>query len=60
MFADDLCKRRQFVGPDARNESKGYPTLVEPLEAARDREVAKRLWDISEELTGIKLDISPS
>ena len=48
----------QFIGPDARNESKGYPTVVEPLEAARDREVAKRLWDVSEDLTGIRLDLA--
>jgi NAD(P)-dependent dehydrogenase (short-subunit alcohol dehydrogenase family) len=49
----------QFYGPDGRNESKGYPTLVEPLDAARDRELAKRLWDISEELTGVHIDLDP-
>jgi NAD(P)-dependent dehydrogenase (short-subunit alcohol dehydrogenase family) len=45
----------QLIGPDARNESKGYPVVVEPLDAARDRELAKRLWDTSEELTGVRL-----
>ena len=50
----------QMIGPDARNESKGYPTVVEPLEAARDRDLAKRLWEISEELTGLHLDIAAS
>jgi NAD(P)-dependent dehydrogenase (short-subunit alcohol dehydrogenase family) len=50
----------QFIGPDARNEAKGFPTLVEPLEAARDREVAKRLWDVSEELTGLRFGIEPA
>jgi NAD(P)-dependent dehydrogenase (short-subunit alcohol dehydrogenase family) len=49
----------QFYGPDGRNEGKGYPTLVEPLDAARDRELAKRLWDISEELTGVHIDLDP-
>jgi NAD(P)-dependent dehydrogenase (short-subunit alcohol dehydrogenase family) len=48
----------QFVGPNGRREQKGYPTLVEPLEAARDRELAKRLWDISEELTGIDFGLA--
>lgn len=48
----------QLIGPDARNESKGYPTVVEPLEAARDRDLAKRLWDASEELTGLHLDLA--
>jgi NAD(P)-dependent dehydrogenase (short-subunit alcohol dehydrogenase family) len=47
----------QFIGPDARNAAKGYPTLVEPLDAARDRGVAKRLWELSEELTGVHLDL---
>lgn len=47
----------QFIGPDGRNEAKGYPTLVEPLDAARDRGVAKRLWELSEELTGIHLQL---
>lgn len=49
----------QFIGPDGRGESKGYPTLVEPLDAARDRELAKRLWDISEELSGIQFPLAP-
>lgn len=49
----------QFYGPDGRGESKGYPTLVEPLDEARDRELSKRLWDISEELTGVHIDLAP-
>lgn len=49
----------QFIGPDGRGESKGFPTVVEPLDAARDRELAKRLWDISEELTGVHVDLEP-
>jgi NAD(P)-dependent dehydrogenase (short-subunit alcohol dehydrogenase family) len=49
----------QFWGPDGRNESKGFPTLVEPLDEARDRELGKRLWDISEELTGVHIDLGP-
>ena len=48
----------QLIGPNARNESKGFPTVVEPLEAARDRDLAKRLWDVSEELTGLHLDLA--
>lgn len=49
----------QFYGPDGRNESKGYPTLVEPLDTARDRELARRLWDISQELTGVHIELAP-
>jgi NAD(P)-dependent dehydrogenase (short-subunit alcohol dehydrogenase family) len=49
----------QFYGPDGRGESRGFPTVVEPLDAARDRELAKRLWDISEELTGVQIPLAP-
>jgi NAD(P)-dependent dehydrogenase (short-subunit alcohol dehydrogenase family) len=49
----------QFWGPDGRGESKGFPTLVEPLDDARDRELGKRLWDVSEELTGVRIPLSP-
>ncbi|WP_018683520.1 oxidoreductase [Actinokineospora enzanensis] len=48
----------QFIGPDGRREQKGYPTVVQPLEAARDRELAKRLWDASEELTGVSFGLA--
>ena len=49
----------QFWGPDGRNESKGYPTLVQPLDEARDRELGRRLWDVSAELTGVHIDLEP-
>lgn len=49
----------QFYGPDGRGESKGFPTLVEPLDDARDRELSKRLWNISEELTGVQIPLAP-
>lgn len=48
----------QFYGPDGRGESKGFPTLVEPLDDARDRELGKRLWDISEKLTGVAIPLA--
>lgn len=47
----------QFIGPGGRREQKGHPALVEPLEAARDRGTARRLWDISEELSGVVYDL---
>ncbi|MDT2019613.1 oxidoreductase [Methylocella sp. CPCC 101449] len=44
----------QFIGPDGRNEMKGYPTVVQPIASARDPEVAAKLWTLSERLTGVK------
>jgi NAD(P)-dependent dehydrogenase (short-subunit alcohol dehydrogenase family) len=42
-----------YVGPDGFAEQRGYPTLVGRTGAASDVEMAKRLWILSEELTGV-------
>lgn len=44
----------EYIGPDGPGRRKGYPALETPHPSALDEEVAKQLWDISEELTGIK------
>lgn len=48
----------QFIGPDGPNEKKGYPTQVQPVEAARDHSLAERLWLLSEGLTGVRTDFA--
>lgn len=50
---DPNVKSGEFVGPDGRGESRGYPTVVQPVDTARDPDTALRLWDISQELTGV-------
>jgi NAD(P)-dependent dehydrogenase (short-subunit alcohol dehydrogenase family) len=45
-----------FVGPDGFQEMRGAPTLVTPTRAARDPETARRLWQVSEELTSVRFD----
>jgi NAD(P)-dependent dehydrogenase (short-subunit alcohol dehydrogenase family) len=42
-----------FIGPDGLMEARGHPTVVKPVGRARDEETAKRLWDVSEQLTGV-------
>ncbi|MEU8896114.1 oxidoreductase [Nocardia sp. NPDC048505] len=42
-----------YVGPDGRRELRGHPTLVGRSAAASDPVTAKRLWSVSEELTGV-------
>jgi NAD(P)-dependent dehydrogenase (short-subunit alcohol dehydrogenase family) len=42
-----------FVGPDGVQEMRGAPTLVQPTRAARDPETARRLWEVSEQLTSV-------
>ena len=43
----------EYFGPDGFNEMWGYPTKVESNDASHDEEVAKKLWAVSEELTGV-------
>jgi NAD(P)-dependent dehydrogenase (short-subunit alcohol dehydrogenase family) len=55
--ADLKAESGQFIGPDGRGESRGYPTIVQPVESAKDSETGRRLWRVSEELTGVHFDI---
>ncbi len=43
----------QFIGPDGFQEARGGPTVVQPVDRARDEQTARRLWEVSEELTGV-------
>ena len=43
----------QFIGPDGFREARGAPTEVQPVGRARDEETGRRLWEVSEELTGV-------
>jgi hypothetical protein len=42
-----------YVGPGGMFEQRGYPKLVGSTAAAQDKDVARRLWDVSQELTGV-------
>jgi hypothetical protein len=37
-------------------ESRGAPKRVDRTDAAKDAATARRLWDLSEELTGVHYD----
>ncbi len=43
-----------YVGPDGWHEFRGSPVVVRPLDRALDLETAERLWEVSEELTGVR------
>jgi NAD(P)-dependent dehydrogenase (short-subunit alcohol dehydrogenase family) len=43
----------EFYGPDGPAQVRGFPVRVTPARRALDREVARRLWAVSEELTGV-------
>jgi NAD(P)-dependent dehydrogenase (short-subunit alcohol dehydrogenase family) len=42
-----------YAGPDGMGEMRGHPVLVRATERANDEEDARRLWEISERLTGV-------
>jgi NAD(P)-dependent dehydrogenase (short-subunit alcohol dehydrogenase family) len=46
-----------FAGPGGFMEQRGAPKLVRRTDDARDTEVACRLWDVSEELTGVRFPL---
>ena len=41
-----------LVGPDGIGRMRGHPAIERPSSAALDGDVARRLWDVSERLTG--------
>jgi NAD(P)-dependent dehydrogenase (short-subunit alcohol dehydrogenase family) len=45
-----------YYGPDRVNETRGYPALAKVPAQARDAAVAARLWEVSEQLTGVRFE----
>ena len=43
-----------YIGPDGIGELWGHPTKVGCSAAAKDAASAKKLWDVSEQLTGVR------
>ncbi|MCI0384454.1 oxidoreductase [Streptomyces sp. CNQ085] len=49
-----------YVGPDGVMEGRGGPTLVGRSAAASDPVAARRLWAMSEEMTGVRFPVVPA
>jgi NAD(P)-dependent dehydrogenase (short-subunit alcohol dehydrogenase family) len=43
----------QYIGPDGFGEAGGYPKVVQPKPQALDEQAGRRLWSVSEQLTGV-------
>jgi hypothetical protein len=41
-------------------EQRGHPRLVGRSKAASDEETARRLWELSEQLTGTSFPLTPA
>ena len=44
-----------FIGPDGAGGMRGYPRPEKPSDAALDKDTARRLWEVSERLTGVTI-----
>ena len=44
----------EYFGPDGKGQMQGYPVKVQSSKRSRDMVVASRLWEVSEEMTGIR------
>ncbi len=51
---DPEAQGGQYYGPNGKGERSGYPVLVDSNSSSKNEEDAQKLWEISEELTGIK------
>jgi len=48
-----------YIGPDGFRRLRGYPAFDVPASQALDATTARRLWDLSEELTGVLWPLNP-
>lgn len=44
----------EYFGPGGKGGLRGYPVRVQSNKRSRDMAVAGRLWDVSEEMTGVR------
>ena len=51
---DEDAKAGDYFGPSGWMEFKGNPKKVQSNKLSHNRDVARKVWEISEELTGIK------
>jgi NAD(P)-dependent dehydrogenase (short-subunit alcohol dehydrogenase family) len=49
-----------FVGPDGFMEQRGHPHIVSAAAKAYDEQAARRLWEVSEQLTGVTYEWPPA
>jgi NAD(P)-dependent dehydrogenase (short-subunit alcohol dehydrogenase family) len=47
-----------YVGPGGFKEMRGHPKLVGSSAASKDEATARRLWEVSEDLTGVRYGLA--
>ena len=51
---DPQARGGEYYGPDGKGERAGYPVVVTSNQASNYQQDGARLWELSEELTGIR------
>jgi NAD(P)-dependent dehydrogenase (short-subunit alcohol dehydrogenase family) len=54
---DDGAEQGDFFGPEGMFHMRGHPVSHDSSKLSHDREIARRLWDASEELTGVRFEL---
>ena len=54
---DPGVRNAQYYGPDGIGEQRGHPKLVESSAQSHDEQLQRRLWTVSEELTGVSYPV---
>ncbi len=47
-----------YIGPDGLFEQRGHPKVVGSSAASKNLETARRLWELSEKLTGVRYEFA--
>ena len=50
---DPAAKGGQYYGPDGIGETRGHPKVVRSSKQSHDEAQQRRLWEVSEDLTGV-------
>ena len=51
------AKSGDYIGPDGLGEMRGYPRKVSSSFLSRSQSIARQLWEVSEEETGIRFEV---
>lgn len=54
---DPTVQGGHYYGPEGLGEQRGHPKLVQSSTQSHDAELQRRLWSVSEELTGVKFPV---
>lgn len=58
--ADPAVRGGEYYGPRGWQEFTGYPELAKPIDGAQDQDIQQRLWERSEQLTGVTYQLAPA